>query len=303
MVATAMPSVDSLSTPAHSQAVRITNNRRRPAANPLAMVACLIRHRHLIRQMTMREVLGRYKGSYLGLLWPFLNPVLLLIIYTVVFKYIFNTKFNGRFGESGSEFSLILFSGLIVFNTFAECIARAPNLILLNSNYVNRVVFPLEILPVTVVLSSVFHLLMSFAMLLLATFFLAGSFPVTILQWPLLLLPTIGYCLGASWLIATAGVFLRDLNEIALAAIQILMYASAIFYPLRLVSAKVPALLQPLVEWNPVANLVEQSRQTAAMGEVMDWGVYGGLMAGSLICAGIGFAVFMRAKHTFADII
>ena len=298
-----MPPAASLATPAHSLLVRTTNNRRRPAANPLAMVTGFVQHRHLIAQMTRREVLGRYKGSYLGLLWPFLNPIVLLVIYTVVFKYIFNTKFSGRFGESGAEFSLILFSGLIVFNVFAECIARAPNLILLNSNYVNRVVFPLEILPVTIVLSGAFHLLMSFVPLLLATFFLTGTLPGTMLQWPLLLLPVIGYGLGATWLIAATGVFLRDLNEIALAAIQVLMYASAIFYPLRLVSDKVPPLLQPFVQWNPVANLVEQSRLTAAMGEPLDWHVYGILLAGGIVCMGIGFAVFMRVKHTFADVI
>ena len=283
--------------------VRTPSSDQRPAANPWAMVAGFVQHRHLIKQMTRREVLGRYKGSYLGLLWPFLNPILLLIIYTVVFKYIFNTKFKGRFGESGAEFSLILFSGLIVFNVFAECIARAPNLILLNSNYVNRVVFPLEILPVTIVLSSIFHLMISLVPLLLATFFLTGSVPETMLQWPLLLLPMTGYGLGVCWLIAAAGVFFRDLNEAALAAVQILMYASAIFYPLRVVTDKVPKLLQPLVEWNPVANLVEQSRQTAAMGHPLEWNVYGGLLAGSLVCMAVGYMLFMRVKHTFADVI
>ena len=298
-----MPPAAPMPPPAHSLLVRTTSNRRRPAANPLAMVAGFVRHRHLIGQMTRREVLGRYKGSYLGLLWPFLNPIVLLLIYTVVFKYIFNTKFGGRFGETGAEFSLILFSGLIVFNVFAECIARSPSLILLNSNYVNRVVFPLEILPVTIVLSSVFHLLMSFVPLLLATFFLGGSLPGTMLQWPLLLLPTVGYGLGMTWLLAATGVFLRDLNEIALAAIQILMYASAIFYPLGVVADKVPGVLQPFVRWNPVANLVEQSRQTAVMGAPLDWHAYGILLAGSVVCMGIGFAVFMRVKHTFADII
>ena len=302
MVAT-MPTAVSAPPAEHSQIVRVTNSRRRPAANPLAMVAGFIRHRHLIAQMTRREVLGRYKGSYLGLLWPFLNPILLLIIYTVVFKYIFNTKFNGRFGESGAEFSLILFSGLIIFNVFAECIARAPNLILLNSNYVNRVVFPLEILPVTVVLSSLFHLLMSFVPLLVATFVLSGTVPSTMIQWPLLLLPALGYGLGTTWLIAAAGVFLRDLNEIALAAIQILMYGSAIFYPLHVVSDKVPVLLQPFVLWNPVANLVEQSRLTAAMTEPLDWNTYGVLLLGGVVCMSVGFAVFMRVKHMFADVL
>ena len=283
--------------------VRITSSRRRADIGPVSLIVGLLRHRHLIRQMAWREVLGRYKGSYLGMLWPFFNPILLLVIYTLVFKYIFNTKFHDRFGESGAEFSLILFAGLIIFNMFAECIARAPNLVLMNSNYVNRVVFPLEILPMTVVLSSVFHLLMSFVPLLLATLLLAGTPPVTMIQWPLLLLPLVGYALGLTWLISALGVFLRDLNEIAFAAVQVLMYASAIFYPLQIVADKVPPLLQPFVTWNPVANIVEQSRQTAVLGHSLDWHAYGVLVAGSLVCMLLGYAVFMRLKHAFADVI
>ena len=173
----------------------------------------------------------------------------------------------------------------------------------MNSNYVNRGVFPLEILPMTVVLSSVFHLLMSFVPLLLATLLLAGTPPVTIIQWPLLLLPLVGYALGLTWLISALGVFLRDLNEIAFAAVQVLMYASAIFYPLQIVADKVPQLLQPFVTWNPVANIVEQSRQTAVLGPSLDWPAYREQLAGRMVCMLLGYAVFMRLKHTFADVI
>ena len=245
--------------------LRTTSSRRRKLAGPGELIAGFAKHRHLIGQLTRREVLGRYRGSYLGLLWPFLNPIFLLIIYTVVFKYIFHVTFGKGLGETKTDFALILFSGLIVFNVFAECIARAPNLILQNGNYVNRVVFPLEILPVTIVLSSLFHLLMSFVPLVLVTALLRGYVPWTVIEWPLLLLPLFAYGLGAVWLLSALGVFLRDLNEVVLAATTILMYASAVFYSLDYMH-KEAAAFEPYIRLNPLAHLVEQSRQVAVIG-------------------------------------
>jgi lipopolysaccharide transport system permease protein len=286
-----------------AEIVRTTTSRPGKLVGPVEFITGIIQHRHLIGQLTRREVLGRYRGSRLGLLWPFLNPVLLLIIYTIVFRFIFKAKFNGRFGENDSDFALMLFSGLIVFNVFAECIARAPSLILQNANYVNRVVFPLEILPITIVLSSLFHLLMSFVPLVLVTFVLKGHLNGSVAEWPLLLLPLFAYALGTAWLLAALGVFLRDLNEVVLAATTILMYASAVFYPISVVSDKVPALFQPLVQLNPIAHLIEQSRQISVAGRTLDLADYGWQMLGGSLCMLLGYVVFMRVKHAFADVI
>ena len=289
--------------PPSSEIVRTTSSRPGKLAGPVEFLSGIAHHRHLIAQLTRREVLGRYRGSRLGLLWPFLNPVLLLIIYTVVFGHIFKSKFNGRPGEATPPFTLMLFAGLTVFNVFAECIARAPSLILQNANYVNRVVFPLEILPITIVLSSLFHLLMSFVPLVLVTFLLERHLFWTVAEWPLLLIPLTAYALGTTWLLAALGVFLRDLNEVVLAATTILMYASAIFYPLSSVADKVPALFQPVVLLNPVAHLIEESRNIAVAGEPLDLTAYGWQVLGGGIMMLVGYAVFMRVKHAFADVI
>lgn len=272
---------------------------RQEFPGPGSLLRGVARNRHLIGQMTRRDVLGRYRGSYLGLLWPFLSPIFLLAIYTVVFKYILHASFDGSPHGSEPDFALKLFSGLIVFNVFAECISRAPNLIMLNTNYVNRVVFPLEILPINVVLSSLFHLTLSVVPLVVFTFVIKGYVPWTAAEWPLLLLPMLCYALGLTWLLAAVGVFLRDLNEGAVAAIAVLMYGSAIFYPVE----KVPVSLQPLVRFNPLANLVAQSRQTAVIGHPLEWSVYGWLVLGGIVALWFGYMVFMRVKHTFADVI
>ena len=131
------------------------------------MFASLWRNWELTKASAKREVLGRYRGSVLGLMWSFFNPLFMLAVFTFVFSFIFQARWGGGSG-SKPEFALVLFAGLIIFNLFAECINRAPGLILSNPNYVKKIVFPLEILPFVGLLSALFHALISLAVWLIA---------------------------------------------------------------------------------------------------------------------------------------
>lgn len=271
--------------------------------------ARFVRYRHIIRQFTRREVLGRYRGSYMGMVWSFVNPLLLLAIFTVVFKFIFHAKFTGNPREGAFDFALMLFAGLTVYNLFAECLGRAPSLILLNASYVTKVVFPLEVLPLTVVLSAVLHLLISFVPLCLGVAFLrawgqpdtvAHGLPATILCWPLLLPPIFFWAAGVTYLLSALGVFLRDLNQAMLAVTTILMYASAVFY--RIDQVEEPAY-QAIVRANPIAFLCEQSRNLSVRDLPMDWQGYGFVLGLGIAFAALGYGVFMRVKRSFADVV
>ena len=274
---------------------------------PLGLLGTLRRHRFLIAQLTRREVIGRYRGSHLGIFWSFINPVLLLCIYTFVFKYIFKAKFTSPTGGTDEAYALPLFSALLIFNLFAECLARAPNLILLNSNYVTKVVFPLEMLPFTVVLGSLVHLIIGFVPLCLAAFItLHGHLHATTLFWPLLLVPMTFWALGVTWLVSALGAFLRDLNEAMLALTQILMYASAVFYPMALVDgpkSTVPVALRALIHLNPLVSFSEQSRNLVVWGVPMNWASYGWVTLGGAVFMIVGYRLFMSVKQAFADVI
>ena len=126
------------------------------SASPREMVASFWRNRLLIYSLSKREVIGRYRGSYFGILWSFINPLFMLAIYTFVFSMIFKARWNAE-SDSRTEYALILFAGLLVFNLFSECITKAPSLIQSNVNYVKKVVFPLEILPWVTLYSALFH--------------------------------------------------------------------------------------------------------------------------------------------------
>ena len=125
--------------------------------NPVALARNLWTHRDLVRQFTGREIAGRYKGSFFGLFWSFFHPLVLLLTYTFVFGLVFRARWGERGSTSLGEFSLVLFSGLIAFNVFSESVNRSAGLIPSVPNYVKKVVFPLEILPVSVLGSALFH--------------------------------------------------------------------------------------------------------------------------------------------------
>jgi lipopolysaccharide transport system permease protein len=142
------------------------------AAQPTSLVALaksLWCNRQLIVQMTQREVVGRYQGSVFGLAWSFLNPVFMLVVYTFVFSEIFKSRWGGVGGDdSKTQFAVVLFVGMIVLSLFSEVLNRAPGLILSNVNYVKKVVFPVEILPVIAMGAALFHSLISLGVLLAA---------------------------------------------------------------------------------------------------------------------------------------
>ena len=174
------------------------NHHAVPPASLQGMFRSLWVHRQLIARMSQREIIGRYRGSTLGLVWSFLTPLFMLAIYTFVFSVVFKARW-GTGEESRTEFAVILFAGLVVHALFAEVINRAPGLVLDNVNYVKKVVFPLEILPVIQLVAATFHGLVSVVVLLVAKFFLTGSVPVTAVFFPIVILPLLILIMGLSW--------------------------------------------------------------------------------------------------------
>ena len=269
---------------------------------PWNVFGALLKHRHLIGQLTRRDVLARYRGSYLGVLWSVLNPLFMLAIFATVFGVLFEGKYTGHPSETRMDFALQLFAGLTIFNVFAECLARAPSLMLLNTNYVTKVVFPLEILPVTVALNALVNLLFSTVPLVFGVWFFRGHVPATLLLWPMLLLPLLLLSLGMVWTLSALGVFFRDLAELVGPLSLVLVYASAIFYPIAAVQAKAPYLV-PFIRLNPLAYLAGESRNLAVWGEAPDWHGYGVTLGISLVLACCGYALFTRMKPAFADVL
>lgn len=268
------------------------------STTPSAMAKSIWCHRSLIKTLVQREVIGRYRGSFMGIMWSFFNPVLMLIIYTFVFSVIFKSSWSGGTG-SKTEFAILLFPGLIVFNLFAECFNRAPGLILSNVNYVKKVVFPLEIFPLVSLGSSLFHTLVSFLVWLIAYVILYGVPHLTVFLLPVVIFPLLLLIMGVTWILASLGVFLRDVSQFIGILTSILMFLSPIFYP----SNSFPEKYRGYLLFNPLTPIIENARDVLFWGKIPDVRQALVYLLISTCTAVLGFAWFQKTRKGFADVL
>jgi lipopolysaccharide transport system permease protein len=276
-----------------------TNPHAAQAMSLVALGKSLWRNRQLIAQMTRREVMGRYKGSVMGLTWSFFNPVFMLVVYTFVFSVVFKSRWGVGGEESKTQFAVVLFVGMIVHGLFAEVLNRAPGLIISNVNYVKKVVFPLEILPVIVMGATLFHSLISLGVLLTTIALFNGSLHWTAIFTPLVLLPLVIFTLGLAWMLASLGVFLRDVGQTIGIFTMVMLFLSPVFYP-------VTALPKEFLPWlmaNPLTFIIEQAREVLIWGRLPNWAGLGVYTLVAITIAWAGYAWFQKTRKGFADVL
>ncbi|MDD4871108.1 MAG: ABC transporter permease [Kiritimatiellae bacterium] len=267
--------------------------------NPLTMTANLWSHRELIQQFAGRDVTGRYKGSFLGLFWSFLQPLIILLTYTFVFGVILKIRWPGKGPTNLIEFAAVMFCGMIAFSVFSECANRAPSMIVSNPNYVKKVVFPLEILPVSALMAALFHGFVSLIILLALNLVINHEIHATILLLPLVTLPLCFITLGTCWILASLGVFFRDLHQIIPLVTTVLFFLTPIFFSIDMV----PAPYSTFMQFNPLSFIGESFRQSILWGTMPDWFIISVGTLFSAVFMFIGYAFFMRTKKGFADVI
>lgn len=256
------------------------------------------RHWSLTRELTKRDVLGRYRGASFGLLWSVLSPFLMLLVYTVAFGSIFKSRWPQQV-EGGPDFTLILFVGLIVHGFFTECLTRAPQLIVGNPSYVKRVVFPLEILPWPMLLSAFFHAVMN-VLVLIGLFALRfGVPPWTVVLFPLVLLPLALVGAGIGWLFASLGVYLRDISQITGVMSAALLFLSSAMVPVDTLSPR----YQVIFRLNPLTFIIDEGRKVALWGQLPDWTGLGLYSLGAIAFCYLSYAWFRATRPGFADVL
>ncbi len=266
---------------------------------PFSFARVLWQHRELLWQFSLREVELRHKGSHLGLIWSVLNPLLMLSLYVFVFGYIFGGRFGILPNETRIEYALGVFLGLSIFQYLAETISLSPNLVVINPNFVKKVVFPLEILPASAVNAATFHLMISLGLALLGVMLFGPGLSAGVLWLPVILLPIAMLALGLAWSVAALGVFLRDLTQVMQFLSMSLMYASAIFYS----SHKIPATIWVALRFNPLLIAIEETRNAVLWGQAVNLKHIAFLYVTGLAACSFGYFVFRRLKPAFADVI
>jgi len=269
------------------------------SASLIAMERSIWHHRSLIKQMTWREVIGRYKGSMFGLVWSFFNPMIMLAVYTFVFSVIFKARWNIGGADDKHSFAIVLFVGLILHGLFAEVINRAPSLISSNVNYVKKVIFPLEILPVVTIGSALFHGLISVLVLLCGFVILNGYIQWTVLLLPVVIFPFLLMTLGFAWVIASLGVYLRDLGQFVGQLTTVMMFLAPVLYPISIL----PERFHVFLMLNPLTFIIEMARDILLFGHLPNWGGLAIYTTVSVLVAWLGYFWFQKTRRGFSDVL
>lgn len=267
--------------------------------SPRELITSLWRNMPLIRRMTKREVIGRYKGSVIGIAWSFFNPLLTLLVYTFVFSKIFQSRWPASAGNSTGDFAIMVFTGMIMHSFFSECLNKSPETLLNNKNYITKVVFPLEILPIINLGVAIFHLLISLMVAATALAWLNHTPSFTLMFFPLVIVPLMLGTAGITWITTSLGVYIRDIGQIVVFLSSILLFLSPVFYP----TSALPPKYQVWMSYNPLTYFIETSRGILINDTAPDPIQLIYVYAIAFLIFFTGYYWFQKTRKGFADVL
>jgi lipopolysaccharide transport system permease protein len=270
-----------------------------PGVTLASFARSLLAHRQLIGRLAAREVTQRFQGSALGLAWVVLTPLLSAAIFTFVFSTVFQTRWPGAVSSGPFDFALVLLVGMAVHGIFAESVGRAPSLILGQSSYVTKVVFPIEVLPVVTVLSSLINAFITVAIVIVGQLLLKGVFNWTAIFFPVVLAPFLIFVVALVLFFSACGIFVRDMSQVVALLVTVSLFLTPIFYPLE----AVPPAFRMVMRLNPLTSIVEQSRTVLIFGGLPNFVSLAIYTLCSLAVLAMAYWLFQRLRPGFADVL
>jgi len=271
---------------------------RRVARIVMGPFGALAGYWNLTRELTRRDILGRYRGANFGLLWSLIGPLMMLGIYTIAFGKILGSRWKQPTGDT-TAFAMVLFVGILVHGFFAECLSRSPRLMVDNANYVKRVVFPLHILPWSIVLSALFHMVMNLIVFVVLNAVFYGKLSPYVLLAPAVIAPLVLLTVAVCWLVASLGVYLRDINQAVPVVVTALLFLSSAIVPVD----TLPERYQTIFALNPLTFFIDQMRDVALWGRPPDWLGLSIRTAVALVILYGSYAWFRFTSKGFADVL
>lgn len=279
------------------RAIRSQNFRKAVGKAFTLPVTSIWQNRRLIQSMVRRDILARYRGSFGDVLWTVLNPLLLMATYSFVFGVVLQSRFGADNSRSG--FVLNFFAGMLPWLAFSEAVGRAPHVMLEHRNFIRKLLFPVEILPVTQTLAALVTQAFATGVFLLILLLVRGGLPASALWLPVLLIPQVFFTLGTAWLLSALGVFMRDLGQIIGFLLTLWFFLTPICYP----ETSLPKEAAFVLTKNPIYVLVRGYRavflENSAPAFSSLWKLW--LVAGVMFV--LGYACFHKLRKSFADVI
>ena len=254
---------------------------------------------HLWRTLVGQDLAARYRGTLLGRGWPILMPLVMLAVYGFVFGAIFRARWPGLADDDHLGFTLNLFAGLLLHAMMGETVGQAPDLLLRNSNFVRKVVFPLRVLVAVPLGSALVHALVGLALLVVANALFGSGLHASVLAVPIVLVPYILLLYGWSLAFAALGVYVRDLSQIAGVLVMLVLFTGAVFFPREMV----PSVVSGLVDYNPLTWPVSAVREAILLGQWPSALPMLKYWIASLLVLALGWSCFGKLRRGFADVL
>ena len=261
----------------------------------------LLSEKEIIKQLIVRDISLKYRGSKLGIWWTAINPLLMLAVYTLVFSQVFKARWGINTDETQGPiyFGLNIFCGLIIFNLFAECTIKSPNLICSNPNFVKKIIFPISTLGVTIVGSALIQSAINCLVLVIVQIVLTHNFQISTILIPIIWLPIALKCLGITWVLSVIGVYIKDIGQVVNPLTNMMMFLSPIFYP----SEALPEKIRWLTSVNPLTFGIEETRNAIIKGQWTNAQDLIIQIIGSLVICQGGYWLLTKNKRYFGDLV
>lgn len=254
---------------------------------------------HLWRTLVGQDLAARYRGTLLGRAWPVLMPLVMLAVYGFVFGAVFRARWPGLAEDDHLGFTLNLFIGLVLHTMMGESVGQSPELLLRNSNFVRKVVFPLPVLVGVPLGTAVVHGLVGLGLVTVVSVLAGGGLHPAVLALPLVLAPYLALLYGLSLCLASLGVYVRDLGQITGVLVMLVLFTGAVFFPRDMV----PPALAAFVDLNPITWPVEAARGVLLHGQWPSPASFVRYSAAAGVVLAFGWTCFARLRRGFADVL
>jgi lipopolysaccharide transport system permease protein len=256
-----------------------------------------IQRRTLLFQLVRRDFEQRFIGSAAGWMWGLIHPVVLLLSWTFVFQVCLHAKLPPN--EVTQNYTLFLFCGFLPWLLFQDTVMRSAASMLENSNLITKTVFPAEIVPVSIFLSSLISHLMALVLVIGVVGFYNGHFSLWMLSLPLYMLIVGLFAVGVGWIVSSLQVYLRDTVQVLSVLLTFWFWLTPIFIDEQLF----PAQFRFLLRINPLAFVVRAYRDRLLSYRVPNLQEFAIVTAYAVAAFVVGGLFFRHLKRGFADVL
>jgi len=257
----------------------------------------LVAHRSLVFQLVRRDFQQLYVGSAAGWLWGVVHPLVLLVSWTFVFQWCLRVRLPP--GGITENYTLFLFSGFLPWLLFQDTVLRSATCLLDHANLITKTVFPAEVVPLSIFLSSLVNHLIALTLVMAAVAIWLGHFTLMVLFLPVYMVLLGLFAVGVGWIAASLHVFIRDTAQVLSVALTFWFWLTPIF----IIEEQIPERLRFLPKLNPLAYLVHAYRERLLSAHLPDPRELAVIAAFAVTAFILGGLFFRHLKRGFADVL